>query len=133
MHSANYFDTLIRPAQDCRAETAKQPENSESVAGQQYDLMANSAYELTSDDILSQVAAIRNNTDDANYAEFRSAFFSKGQPCFRASPLTKTHGWAIHSDAMGRVSLIDPATAEFEMLENDPGITVVDAMRNRRA
>ena len=35
----------------------------------------------------------------------RKQFFSKGQPCFRASPLTKQLGWGVHCDKNGKVAL----------------------------
>ena len=47
-------------------------------------------YEYTSDDVLFAVHATRKGYAEEDLAERRELFFSKGQPCFRASPLTKT-------------------------------------------
>ncbi len=46
-------------------------------------------YEFTSDDVLFCVFATRKNHLKNEMAERRNEYFLKGQPCFRASPLTK--------------------------------------------
>lgn len=130
IHTTNATNTLIRPAPDCTAQ-AKVPAKPDSIAGQQYALLAADPYTRTADDILSAVAALR--ADQPHDAAFRAQFHAKGQPCFRASPLTKTHGWAVHHDAQSRVALIDPTSDTFARLDSDPTVTKHDAMRNRRA
>ena len=89
MQSTNYANTLICPAEDCRA-VAKVPGKPGSVAALQYELLAHRPYAATSDDILSTVAAVRLGIEPEAMTDFRSEFFSKGQACFRASPLTKS-------------------------------------------
>ena len=131
MHSTNYRNTLITPAEDCLA-TAKVPDRPGTVAALQYACLADEPYSFTSDDVLSGVAADRAGVDDDSFAAFRSAYLSKGQPCFRASPLTKTHGWAVHADEEARVALIDPKSPRFAELVADTGTTKVAAMRNKR-
>ena len=49
-------------------------------------------------------------------------FHAKGQPCMRASPLTKRYGWAAHYDAEGKLALVDPASPDFAALEADPDL-----------
>lgn len=132
MHSTNYTNTLICPAEDCQA-VAKRPEKAGSVAALQYDLMVGHPYQLTSDDVLSSVAATRKGIGAEDMDRFRQEYFSKGQPCFRASPLTKTHGWAVHSDADGRVALLAPNTSAFAELCADESVKKVNALRNKRA
>ena len=104
MHSTNYVDTLICPAEDC-LRVAVVPDKAGSIALLQYELLAANPYGMTSDDVLSKVAAQRQGIDDKDFASFRTQYFSKGQPCFRASPLTKTHGWAVHSNSDSRCSV----------------------------
>ena len=58
MHSTNYSNTLICPAEDCRA-VAKVPKKAGSVAALQYELLVGKPYKLTSDDALSAVAVKR--------------------------------------------------------------------------
>ena len=131
MHSTNYSDTLICPAEDCKA-VAKVPDKAGSVAALQYEELSGRPYEFTSDDVLSTVAAKRNGIGETAIGEFRRAFFSKGQPCFRASPLTKTHGWAIHANKDGHVALLDPNGREFASLLADEAVKKVYAMRTKR-
>ena len=60
------------------------------------------------------------------------AFHARGQPCMRASPLTKRYGWAAHYDAEGMLALVDPASAEFASLADDPDLPTKLAMRSKR-
>ncbi len=131
MHSTNYSDTLICPAEDCKA-VAKVPEKAGSVAALQYEEMLGRPYQFTSDDVLSTVAAKRKGIAEKEIGDFRKEFFSRGQPCFRASPLTKTHGWAIHADKDGHVALLDPSGDEFSRLFADETVKKINAMRSRR-
>lgn len=131
MHSTNYSDTLICPAEDCQA-VAKVPDKPDSVAALQYQLLVESPYAMTSDDVLSAVAAKRKGIDPKGMDSFRAEFFSKGQPCFRASPLTKTHGWAIHSDNNGYIALLSPDGPQFSRLRQDENVQKVNAMRSKR-
>ena len=112
---------------------AKVPEKAGSVAALQYEMLAGKPYGLTSDDILSAVAAKRKGIAPEDVTNFRQDYFSKGQPCFRASPLTKTHGWAVHSDKNGFVALLAPDGAEFAQLQQDDGVKKINAMRSKRA
>ena len=131
-YTTNYFDTVILPAGDCAA-VAKVSAKPGSVAGLQYAMLAGRAYEHTSDDVLPAVAATRKDVPEDARRAFRETFFSKGQPCFRASPLTKTHGWAIHADGEGRIALIDPNKPALHALTSNEGVKVVTAMRSKRA
>jgi len=132
MYSTNYSNTLICPAEDCKA-VAKVPEKAGSVALMQYEMLVGKPYAQTSDDILSSVAAARKGVGDDGLVGFREAYFSKGQPCFRASPLTKTHGWAVHANAEGYVALLAPDDSAFAALLEDETVKNVNAMRNKRA
>lgn len=88
---------------------------------------------MTSDDVLTRVAALRKGVPADDMEQFRAEYFSKGQPCFRASPLTKTHGWAVHSDANGYVTLLSPESPQCIALYHDPSVRKVSAMRSKRA
>jgi hypothetical protein len=63
----------------------------------------------------------------------RAAFFSKGQPCLRSSPLAKRYGFGIHHDAEGRVALYGMETPEYRKLAGDKKLKVVKAMRSKKA
>ena len=94
VHSTNYFNTFIEVAEDTKAVCGIIPpvKDNKTVAEMQYELIANNPYKYTSDDVFFQVFADRNDLIKSEYEKSRSVFFSKGQPCFRASPLTKTYG-----------------------------------------
>lgn len=131
VHTTNYSNTLICPAEDCKT-VAKIPEKAGSVASLQYEMLIEKPYEFTSDDVLSTVAAKRKDIGKEGLVAFRHEYFSKGQPCFRASPLTKTHGWAVHSNEQGYVALVAPNGNKFSEFHEDEDVKKVNAMRNKR-
>lgn len=76
--------------------------------------------------------ADRHDLAKAEYIQERERFFSKGQPCFRASPLTKTYGFGIHADSKGKIALVGMETEQYKRLQKDTGIKKVRAMRTSR-
>jgi hypothetical protein len=134
LHSTNYFDTFIEVATDTKATAGTVPpsRNKKSVAELQYELVAGSPYCYTSDDVFFQVFAVRNDLTSSEYEQARQLFFSKGQPCFRASPLTKTYGFGVHSDSFGRVALVGMETVAYQEFLDDPAIKKVKAMKSGR-
>ncbi len=135
IHSTNYENTFIQVAEDCPVHEGEMPPvkgDSKSVANLQFDMVYDKPYTYTSDDVFFQVFADRNNISPAEYVTIRAEYFSKGQPCFRASPLTKRYGWGVHSDADGKVALYGCETEEYKKLSNDPAVKVVKAMKSKR-
>ena len=132
--STNYFDTFIEVAEDTKAESGTIPpaKNKKTVAEMQYDLIFNHPYTFTSDDIFFQVFADRNDLTNAEYKQAREQFFSKGQPCFRASPLTKNYGYGVHSDGNGKVALVGMETDEYQKFLADEKIKKLKAMKSSR-
>lgn len=133
-HTTNYYDTFIEVADDTKAVAGNKPPSkaTRTVAEMQYDLIANHPYQYTSDDVLFQVYADRNDVMEAAYGEARAQFFSKGQACLRASPLTKTYGFGIHSDGEGKVALYGMETEAYQKRSADPKIKKVKGMRSSR-
>lgn len=134
-HTTNYINTFIEVADDCPTEFAEIPKpkgNNKTVAEMQYELVVKNPYKYTSDDIFFQVFADRNDLTKAEYKEARQQFFSKGQPCFRASPLTKRYGFGVHSDKDGKVAIFGQETKEYEQFIKDPKIKKVKAMRTSK-
>lgn len=134
-HTTNYFDTFIEVSEDTKATSGKIPNsknNNKTVAEHQFDLIAKNPYKFTSDDVFFQVYADRNDLTQAEYEQARAQFFSKGQPCFRASPLTKTHGFGIHSDNEGRVALYAIDSEEYANFLKDTKVKKLKAMRSSR-
>lgn len=134
-NTTNYFDTFISVAPDSEAAQGTVPpaRKTPSVAALTYDKVMKSPYKYSSDDVLFGVFADRKELKGAERKAARTAYFSKGQPCFRASPLPKQYGWGVHSDAEGKVALYGVESAEYKRLASGDGVEVVKpAMRSRR-
>ena len=134
VHSTNYFNTFIEVAEDTKVSCGTRPptKDKKSVAEMQYDLIAGNPYSYTSDDIIFQVYADKNDLTKAEYEQAREQFFSKGQPCFRTSPLTKTYGFGIHSDSNGKVALCGMETEEYQKFLTNPKIRKLKAMKSSK-
>lgn len=133
-HSTNYVSTFIEVAEDCPVDHAEEPPTGErpTIAALHHRLIAEEPYTRTSDDVIFMTHALRTGLDPDDPAA-REAFFSKGQPCLRSSPLGKRYGWGIAHDAEGRVALVPRDSEEYTLLAADPAITHTKAMRSRRA
>src|SRR5690606_26982963 len=103
-----------------------------SIAALHYRLISERPYELTSDDVLFETHALRKGLD-ADDADARSEFFSKGQPCLRSSPLSKRYGWGIHHDTDGRVALVSRDSDKYAALAADPELAHTRGMRSSRS
>jgi len=134
-HTTNYKDTFIEAAEDCPATKGEQPPvkgDAKTIANIQFDLLSRNPYQFTSDDILFQVYALRNDLSPGELAAAREQFFSKGQACLRTSPLTKRYGWGIHNDSNGKVALYGRETDTYEAFRNDKNLKIVKAVRSRK-
>ena len=133
--TTNYINTFIEVADDCPteiSETPKSKRDNKTVAELQFELVVKNPYKYTSDDIIFQVYADRNELTKVECKQARELFFSKGQPCFRASPLTKRFGFGVHSDEDGKVAIFGQETKEYEQFVNDAKIKKVKAMRTSK-
>jgi hypothetical protein len=134
-HTANYYDTFIEIADDCpvgRGEVPPVKGDNKTVAKMQFEMIIKNPYKYTSDDVLFLVFANKNDLTEAEYEEARKQFFSKGQACLRASPLTKRYGWGLHSNHEGKVALYASDSPEYEKFVNDKSLKVVKAMKAGR-
>jgi hypothetical protein len=134
-HTTNYFNTFIEIAEDCPIDQAEIPPlkgDAKSVANLQFEMINKNPYKFSSDDVLFQVFVDRKEILKEETAAARKAFFSKGQACFRASPLTKRYAWGIHSNSEGKIALIAAGTDEYEKLINDPNLKKYKAMKSKR-
>jgi hypothetical protein len=134
VHTTNYFDTLIEVAEDSKADCGTPPpiKDKKTVAEMQYELIARNPYKYTSDDVFFQVFADRNDLTKTEYKQAREQFFSKGQPCFRASPLTKTYGFGLHSNSEGKVAIFGMETDDYQKFVSDTKIKKVKAMKSSK-
>ncbi|WP_298646443.1 DUF6157 family protein [uncultured Proteiniphilum sp.] len=132
IHTANYIDTFIEVAEDTKVNQGTIPpvKDKRTVAQIQYELISGNPYRYSSDDILFQVYAERNNIPENEYKQAREQFFSKGQPCFRASPLTKNYGFGLHSNGEGKIALYGMETGAYRQFLADTTIKKVKAMKS---
>ena len=135
-HTTNYYNTFIEVAEDCPVTVAKVPPqkgDKKTVASLQYSLIQKRPYCYTSDDVLFAVYAKRQGISKKDHAAKRETFFSRGQPCMRASPLLKRYGWGVHSNGEGKLALVAVEDAAYKKLAGDSTITHLKAMRSKRA
>lgn len=128
VHTTNYANAFIAVAEDCPVTHAEEPPLREppSVARTQFDMLIAAPYRYTSDDVIYESHGKRKGLS-------REEFFSKGQPCFRASPLTKRYGWGVHCDSGGRIALVPAGSDRYRELTDDPALQQVRAMRSSRS
>ena len=134
MHTTNYFNSFITVADDCPVSVAEVPpqKTEKTVANIEYEMIKNHPYQYTSDEVLFQVFVVKNNVSDTEWNTEKERFFSKGQPCFRSSPLTKRYGWGIHFDAEGKVALYAVESDEYNHLSQNKNLKMLKAMRSKK-
>jgi hypothetical protein len=135
VYSTNYFNAFICIADDCSEKQGEIPplnDKAKTVARLQYEILNENPYRFTSDEVLFSVYAERNGLNEGELQEQRQLFFSKGQPCFRSSPLTKRYGWGIHSNHEGKIALFGCETPEYKKLSEDESVKVIKAMKTNK-
>ena len=134
-HTTNYFNTFIEVAEDTKVNAGTKPPSKESkrtIAEMQYELLTSNPYKFTSDDVLFKIFADRNDLLPNEYEQARMEFFSKGQACFRASPLTKSYGFGVHFDAEGKMAIYGMETPEYEKFTQDSELKTLKAVKSKR-
>ncbi|MDF2963790.1 MAG: hypothetical protein K0S39_5525 [Paenibacillus sp.] len=91
----------------------------------EYEMVIDKPYAYTSDDVLYAANGERRGIS-------QEEFFSKEQPCFRASPLTKRYGWGVHSNKEGRIALYALESDEYKRYVEDDSLKQLKAMRLKR-
>lgn len=134
--STNYINTFIEVAEDCPVKKAIIPPykaEKKSIANLQFELISENPYKYTSDEVLFTVFCVRNEIPENRVEKERNLFFSKGQPCFRSSPLTKRYGWGVHSNAEGKIALYAVETNDYYRFLDNNSCIKKKAMRNKRS
>jgi len=134
VHSTNYTNAFIEVADDCKTDAGTIPpeKQAKTVARMQYEMIHDHPYQYTSDDLLFDIYAARNDIDDAERDDARAAFFSKGQACLRASPLSKQYGWGIHFDDESKIALYARESEDYARLQNDSSLKHLKAMKSTK-
>jgi len=134
-HSTNYYNTFIEIAEDCPVDKGTIPpmkSDEPTIANLQFEMLINHPYKFTSDDVIFQVYAFKNDIAESDLELCRQKFYSKGQACMRTSPLTKRYGWGVHADEFGRIALLGYETEEYQKLASDPELAHTRGMKNKR-
>lgn len=135
VHTTNYTNTFIQIADDCPAISGEIPPTNgdvKTVANIQFEILSKHPYKFTSDDIMFQVFADRNDLTKSEYKEAKEQFFSKGQPCFRASSLTKRYGWGVHYNKDGKMAIYGAGSAEYKKIAKDKTVKIFKAMKSSK-
>ncbi|MEQ9220188.1 MAG: DUF6157 family protein [Cyclobacteriaceae bacterium] len=135
VHSTNYQNTFIEIAEDCPIQMGEIPPlkgDKRSIANLQFEMVHSNPYKYNSDDVLFSVFAQRKDLTPEEIDEARAQFFSKGQPCFRSSPLTKRYGWGVHSNEEGKIAIYGSETEAYQKFVTDASLSKVKAMRSSR-
>ncbi|MBO9595319.1 MAG: hypothetical protein J7599_20620 [Niabella sp.] len=134
-HTTNYTNAFILIADDSPVASGTVPPvkgNNRTAANIQFEMIHQHPYRYTSDDVIFEVYAQKNDLTKDEYKAARTAFFSKGQACLRASPLTKRYGWGVHSNAEGKIAIYGAETKEYAQFSKDKSLKIVKAMRSSR-
>jgi len=123
--STNYASVFVAVAEDRPVGVGTMPpeRTPASVARLQYDTLVDAPYRHTADEVLFGVHALRSGIPASDMAVARAAYFARGQPCLRSSPLAKRYGWGFHVDEQGRVALLAVGTARYDELVSDGSLT----------
>lgn len=133
VHTTNYTNTLITIAEDCPIHLAQVPPvkgEEKPIAYLQFEAIIDNPYSMTSDDLVFQSFALKNNLPHSEWESERQRFFSKGQPCLRCSALTKRYGWGIHSNEEGKIALLACDSDTYRNLVENSSVKKVKAMKS---
>lgn len=136
MHTTNYFNAFIEIAEDCpvkMAEVPPQKKEEKTVATFQFEMIYDNPYKYTSDDVIFGVFAFKQKLPASELKSAREAFFSKGQPCLRSSPLTKRYGWGVHFDSKAKIAIYPAESEEYKKFAKDKSLEHTKGMRSKRA
>lgn len=132
MNTTNYKNTLITVAIDYTAPVAKTNIRAGTIGALQLEILLANPYQMTSDDLLFEVFALRNKLSDSERAAAREKFFTKPQSCLRASPLVKSMGYGVHHDDDEKIAAFPIESEEYKALLKNPEVKKTAGMRSKR-
>jgi len=135
----NYYQTLIAVADDSPVSKSEMPMDrggKKTIAGLQFEMLADNPYVYTQEDVLFNTWLQRQNMptkSESEIAKLRDEFFAKPQPCLRSSPLPKKYGWGVVFDEKGRAALVPMESKEYAKLLTGGRVKILKALRSSRA
>jgi len=134
-HTTNYTNTLIEIAEDSPVSESVIPvvkNEKKTIANYQYEKLTKYPLKYTSDELLFDIFAERNDISPSELEEEKQKYFSKGQACLRTSPLAKKSGFGIFHNQDSKVKLIPVESEEYQQLLKDDSVKKVKAMKSKR-
>ncbi len=134
-HTTNYTNTLIEIAEDSPLLASVIPvvkNDKKLIANYQYEKLSKHPLKYTSDELLFEIFAERNDISSSELEEEKQNYFSKGQACLRTSPLAKKNGFGIFHNQDAKVKLIPAESEEYQQLLKDDSVKKVKAMRSKK-
>ena len=134
MKSTNYYNTFIEVSEDCPVTSAEIPPTKgegKSAALLQFEMIYHHPYKYSMDDVVFGVYATKNSINFQD-TQSKEMFFSKGQPCLRASALGKRYGWGIHCDENGKMAIYPVESEAYQAYKADKNLTHLKAMRTSK-
>lgn len=134
-HTTNYTNTLIEIAEDSPVSKAVIPvvkNERKTIANYQFEKLSKQPLKYTSDELLFEIFAERNDISPSAFKEDRQKFFSKGQACLRTSPLAKKNGFGIFHNEDAKVRLIPAESDDYQKLLGDDSVKKVKAMKSKK-
>jgi hypothetical protein len=95
LHTTNYTNTLIEVAEDCPVDHAQIPpeKKEKTLANLQYEKLIKSPYQYTSDDIIFECYAIKNDISEMKREEREKVLFQRSGMPPLLSPSQKIWIW----------------------------------------
>jgi len=134
-HTTNYTNTLIEIAEDSPVSVSVIPvvkNDKKTIANYQYEKLSKHPLKYTSDELLFEIFAERNDISPSELEEEKQKFFSKGQACLRTSPLVKKNGFGIFHNQDSKVKLVPVESEEYQQLLKDDAVSKVKAMKSKK-
>ena len=134
-HTTNYTNTLLEIAEDSPVSKAVIPvvkNEKKTIANYQFEKLSKKPLKYTSDELLFEIFAERNDISSSELEQEKQNYFSKGQACLRTSPLAKKNGFGIFHNQNSKVKLIPAESEEYQQLLKDDSIKKVKAMRSKK-
>lgn len=133
MTIANTFITIADDSTATMGTVPPQKGDDRTIARLHYDLLSEHPYEYDIDSFNFEVYCLKNQIAPEHRDAHRTEFFSKGHPCMRASPLTKSYGFGAHYNGNGKIAIYPVDSVAYGKFLNDPDIRIEKAMRSKRA
>ncbi len=134
-HTTNYTNTLIEIEEDSPVSASVisvVKNDKKTIANYQYEKLSKHPLKYTSDELLFEIFAERNEISPSELEEEQQKFFSKGQPCLRTSPLAKKNGFGIFHNQDSKIKLVPVESEEYHELLRNESVVKVKAMRSKK-